>query len=288
MSDQWGQDGGRPDFAPPGFQGPVMRTAYVAPAPEPSAPQPPVEQEPVRFRLTGRTGVAIGAGLVAILLVSGAVTVWASSTGPKAAMPAAWTAEPSAAETLPLHPTAPVASGNRAATPTASSTASASARTSTSATKATATQATTYRTTMTAGLPACGGGGTVSTTAYTAKVPQGWTCLEGGRSASDPVLTLYNVDMDMIDITVTASKDAVAACGADIVSQVSTLEPQPDTMWGGKPAKTAKIAVTNLTGQVRCVESKGVVYMMVGAPMGGTLENVVAGMSAVSTGWVWK
>jgi len=50
--------------------------------PSPYTPSPPADT-PERFGLNAKTGAAMVAGLVAILLVSGAVSVWASSARPQ-------------------------------------------------------------------------------------------------------------------------------------------------------------------------------------------------------------
>jgi hypothetical protein len=93
--------------------------------------------------------------------------------------------------------------------------------------------------------------------------------------------------MDVISVTVSTAKDAATACGSDLAKQ-ATVVAQPDTIWGGKTAKTAKVTATGIVAQARCVESKGTVYMMVGAPARGTLDSVVSTMTTVSTAWVWK
>ena len=235
-----------------------------------------------------KTGAAIVAGLVAILLVSGAVTVWASSTGPRAAMPAAWTAQPSSPPEVTVHPTVPVATGNRAtasATPSGSRTSTAAATTSVS--KQASTSSTTKVTTSQT-LQPCSAGQTVSTTVFSLKVPTGWKCFEQATSGTQAVIALYNESMDVIQVSVSPSKDAVTACGAYLATQSTGVVAQPDTAWGGKPAKTAKVTVSSLTAQARCVESKGVIYMMVGAAGKGTYDSVVTSMSAVATAWVWK
>ncbi len=233
--------------------------------------------------------MAVVAGLAAILLISGAVTVWASSSGPKPAMPAAWTAGPSAATTLPQHATVPVATGNRA---TSSTTASTTSRTTSAAATKTFpsdVQAPTIKiTTGTGTLPACSGGRTVSTAVFTLKVPAGWTCIEQ-TSGNVALIAIYDESLDVIQVPVSPSTDVVTACGAYLATQSSsTVVAQPDTAWGGKTAKTAKVTVSSLTAQARCAESKGIIYMMVGAATGGTYESVVTAMGAVSSAWVWK
>jgi hypothetical protein len=229
------------------------------------------------------------AGLVAIVLVCGAVTVWASSSTPKAAMPAAWTAEPSTASTVPQHATVPVATGNRA---TSSTTPSATSRTTSSlATTATSSgaQASTTKTTTSGSPPSCAGGQTVSMAVFSLKVPAGWKCFEQTTSGTGALIAIYDDGMDVIQVSVSPSKDVIAACGAYLASTSTTsVVAQPDTIWGGKTAKTAKVTVSIITAQARCAESKGTIYMMVGAPARGTFDSIVAAMSAVSSAWVWK
>jgi hypothetical protein len=238
--------------------------------------------------MTMKTGAALVAGVVAILLVSGAVTVWASSSRPQSAMPAAWTAEPSAAATVAQHPTAPVATGNRASSSTTAST-TALATSSGTAAKSTSSApqaSTTTKITTTSGtLPSCSGGQTVSTSVFSLKVPVGWKCYE----QTGAIIGMYNDEMDIIQVTVSPSKDVVTACGAYLATQSTTsVVAQPDTVWGGKTAKTAKITDSILTAQARCAESKGTIYLMVGATAKGNLDNVVAAMSSISSAWVWK
>jgi hypothetical protein len=240
-----------------------------------------------------KTGVGLAAGLVAVLLVSGAVTVWATSARPQSAMPAAWTAAPSAAATTEAqHATAPVATGNRA---TSSATASTTSRTTSSgtATKGTSSSAqasTTTKTTTTNGtLPSCSGGQTVTTSVFSLKVPEGWKCFEQTTSATGAIIGMYDDGLDVLQISVSPAKDVVSACGAYLAFQPNAIVlAQPDTVWGGKTAKTAKVTVSSFTAQARCAESKGTIYVMVGSPGYGTLDSVVAAMSAVSSAWLWK
>jgi hypothetical protein len=263
VSDQSGQNGARPEF-------------------------PPQEQhEPARPRLTTKTGAAILAGLLAILLVSGAVTVWASSSTPKAAMPAAWTAEPSAATTVAQQATAPAATGNRASS---STTASSTARTTSTATgKVTSASAHASTATTSSSLPSCSGGQTVTTSVFSLKVPEGWKCFEQTTSATGAIIGMYDDGLDVLQISVSPAKDVVSACGAYLAFQPNAIVlAQPDTVWGGKTAKTAKVTVSSFTAQARCAESKGTIYVMVGSPGYGTLDSVVAAMSAVSSAWLWK
>lgn len=240
-----------------------------------------------------KTGAALVAGLVAILLVSGAVTVWASSSRPQSAMPAAWTAEPSAATTtVAQHATVPVATGNRATSSTNASTTArtTSSGTATKGTSASAQASTTTKTTTTNGtLPPCSGGQTVSTSVFSLKVPAGWKCFDQTTSGTGAIIGMYNDGMDIIQISVSPAKDVVSACGTYLATQSNAnVLAQPDTVWGGKTAKTAKVTFPSLTAQARCAESKGTIYTMVGAPARGTLDSVVAAMGTVSSAWLWK
>jgi hypothetical protein len=236
-----------------------------------------------------KTGAALVAGLVAILLVSGAVTVWATSARPRSAMPAAWTAEPSAATSAPQHATVPVATGNRG---TASPTTSTPTRTTTSGsattTIATSKQASTASKTTTSSSTLTCSGGQIVSNAFSVKIPAGWMCWDERTSTDGKVVLNSTGGLDVIQITVTQLTDPVAACRAYLAQQGTTLVLLPDTRWGGKTATTANVVMGALTAQVRCAESKGVVYMMAGAPEGGTLDTVVAGMNAMGTAWVWK
>ena len=255
--------------------------------PSPSTPSPPADA-PERFRLNAKTGAALVAGLVAIMLVSGAVSVWASSARPQSAMPPAWTAEPGGSPTAGPHPTLPAATDNRATAPTTSRTTSTPSTTGTPSGKTASTGASkpTLSATMTT-LPACKGGDVVTGTSWSVKVPNGWTCFEETATTVQILLAIHDQGMDVISVTVSTAKDAATACGSDLAKQ-ATVVAQPDTIWGGKTAKTAKVTATGIVAQARCVESKGTVYMMVGAPPRGTLDSVVSTMTTVSTAWVWK
>ena len=62
----------------------------------------------------------------------------------------------------------------------------------------------------------------------------------------------------------------------------------PDSTWGGKVSKTAKITYRSHDGEARCVYTNGYTYVMVGMVVGGSLEQVVAGEAALAQSWVWK
>jgi hypothetical protein len=124
---------------------------------------------------------------------------------------------------------------------------------------------------------------------FSLKVPAGWTCFEQATSGTGAILGMLNEGMDVIQVSVSPSKDVVTACGAYLATQSTTsVVAQPDTAWGGKTAKTAKVTVSTITAQARCTESKGTIYMMVGATGRGAFDSVVASMGSVSSAWVWK
>jgi hypothetical protein len=124
---------------------------------------------------------------------------------------------------------------------------------------------------------------------FSLKVPVGWKCFEQTTLPTGAIIGMYNDGMDIIQVTVSPSKDVVTACGAYLATQSTTsVVAQPDTVWGGKTAKTAKVTVSSLTAQARCAESKGTIYLMVGATAKDNLGDVVAAMSSISSAWVWK
>jgi hypothetical protein len=217
-------------------------------------------------RISTKTAIALVAGLVAIVLVGGTVAVWASGPRPQAAMPAAWTAAPGSASPSSdgQHPTMPVATGNRGTT---------AARTSP---------------TSNASMLTCSGGEVVSD-AFSVKIPAGWMCWDERTTDDGKVVLNSTGGLDVIQITVTELSDPVEACRLYLGTQVTTVTPQPDTDWGGRPATTANVVVmAPITAQVRCAEWRGVVYLLAGLPEEGSLDTVVAGMDAMSSAWVWK
>lgn len=42
------------------------------------------------------------------------------------------------------------------------------------------------------------------------------------------------------------------------------------------------------SGQARCVNALGYSYVMVGMVINGTLDQIVAGETALAQSWVWK
>ncbi|MGV8848321.1 MAG: hypothetical protein ACOH16_02125 [Propionibacteriaceae bacterium] len=97
--------------------------------------------------------------------------------------------------------------------------------------------------------------------------------MHGGPSEPDVLGLIYNPEWDIIQVTAIGSKDAATGCGADLARQVTRLVPQPDTVWGGTASRTAKVEVGGLTGQARCVKSKGIGYMMFGVPPSGHVRQ---------------
>jgi hypothetical protein len=184
-----------------------------------------------------------------------------------------------------------VATGNRS---TASPTTSTPTRTTTSGsattTIATSKQASTASKTTTSSSTLTCSGGQIVSNAFSVKIPAGWMCWDEGTSDDGKIVLRSTGGLDIIQITVTKLTDPVAACRAYLAQTVTTtVTPQPDTMWGGRTATTANVVLMgDLTAQVRCAESRGVVYMLAGLPEGGMLDTVVAGMDAMCSAWVWK
>ena len=125
------------------------------------------------------------------------------------------------------------------------------------------------------------------TAVWTAIAPSGWSCLTGSTS-NGTQLGLVNARREIIALGVVTSKDAATACGADLANQMTSVTAQPDTKWGGKAAKTATVAAMGLEEEARCVESNGIVYMLVGDMPQDTQTSVIAAMDALASSWVWK
>ena len=158
-----------------------------------------------------------------------------------------------------------------------------------STTKATtATEATTASTadTTTAGpggaLDASCSGSTIDGSGFSAKIPTGWSCtsLSGGLILSDKK---YDTMMVM---DISGTSDAAAACAS--LATAGTVTALPDTQWGGKTAKTVSTDSGGSKVHVRCVSVNDSVYYLMGIPISGTYEEVVAGADALTGAWTWK
>jgi hypothetical protein len=158
-----------------------------------------------------------------------------------------------------------------------------------STTKATtATEATTAGTadTTTAGaggaLDASCSGSTIDGSGFSAKIPTGWSCtsLSGGLVLSDKKFDTLMV-MD-----ISGTSDAAAACAS--LASAGTVTALPDTQWGGKTAKTVTTDNGGSKVHVRCVSVNDSVYYLMGIPISGTYDEVVAGADALTGAWTWK
>jgi len=130
-------------------------------------------------------------------------------------------------------------------------------------------------------------GQTMATAAWKANVPSGWTCVNGDGSGGIQ-FGLLDGDNDLIALGIVAGTDVATACGPGLVGQGATITALPDTTWGGKTAKTVKIAVMGVESQARCVNSNGTVYVLIGDQTQGTHASVITAIDALTASWVWK
>ena len=153
---------------------------------------------------------------------------------------------------------------------------------------ATATEATTdstadeTTTTPTGSSEISCSGSTISSGAFTAKIPTGWECASqsGGLVLSDAKYDTLMV-MDISD-----TSDAAATCTA--LANSGTVTALADTKWGGKTAKTVDVDSGGSKVHLRCVSVKNSVYYLMAIPITGTYAEVVAGVDALTSGWTWK
>lgn len=243
--------------------------------------EPGPEQTPPRpLRITPKLVLGVVAALVAIVVVSSGVGVWASSASRPAVLPAEWTAPANASASAERHVSLPVATGDRPTGAASTSSVPTTTPTGTATSKVAPTGA--NRT-----LPACKSGGTASGATWTMKAPVGWTCMSGTTTNSLAVVAIYRAQGDMISVTLAESSTAAAACSTEL-ADFAVVEPQKDTIWGGRPAKTANATAGFVIAQARCVDWKGSVYIVVGIPAEGSVDTIVAAMDTFTASWVWK
>jgi hypothetical protein len=156
-----------------------------------------------------------------------------------------------------------------------------------SITKATtaATEATTAKTSVgPAGtLDVTCSGTTIDSSAFTAKVPSGWSC---ASQTSGLMLSDKKFDALMV-MDIAGTSDAAAACAS--LASAGPVTALPDTQWGGKTAKTVSMdSGGGSKVHVRCVSVNDSVYYLMGIPISGTYDEVVAGADALTSGWTWK
>ena len=131
-------------------------------------------------------------------------------------------------------------------------------------------------------LDASCSGSTIDGSGFSAQIPTGWSCtsLSGGLVLSDKKFDTLMV-MD-----ISGTSDAAAACAS--LETAGTVTALPDTQWGGKTAKTVTTDNGGSKVHVRCVSVNDSVYYLMGIPISGTYDEVVAGADALTGAWTWK
>lgn len=130
----------------------------------------------------------------------------------------------------------------------------------------------------------CNGGDTITTAAFTATVPKGWSC--DGREGDISIATPKN---DTIWIAHDNDLgDVAGACKyqADDLVAVSAL---PKQNWGGKTAIGYQgLDVSDIVG-LHCVVSNHQTWYFFYSPYGAAnLEAVRADVASIMSSWVWK
>lgn len=269
-----------PSFVPGSGQGAPYQGQPDPPQPNDGSPEPgtpPMASAPSSGesdRVPARYGyLAIGA-VILVAVIGIGLAVWSISWAPKTSPAAIWTYDPTTSASK-----APSGTASARAPTDASATGSASA-----VDGATASD----QPSITKQLPTCIPGHKIVTDGWSATVPSGWTCVSGSTTQSTTQLILANSNEELIALSVSPSKDAASACGADLARQVTSLTPLPDTVWGGRTATTATIVTARSEAQARCVQANGIVYTLVGDPTQGGHGTVIAVMDALTAGWVWS
>ena len=158
------------------------------------------------------------------------------------------------------------------------------APTSSTTNATTATKATTAKTSVgPAGtLDVTCSGTTIDSSAFTAKVPSGWSCASQTISL---ILSDKKFDTLMV-MDIAGTSDAAAACAS--LASAGPVTALPDTQWGGKTAKTVSMDSGGSKVHVRCVSVNDSVYYLMGIPTSGMYDEVVAGADALTGAWTWK
>lgn len=126
-------------------------------------------------------------------------------------------------------------------------------------------------------------GSSAGTPDWHAVIPAGWSCeYEAGAE-----VTLINDTYDTIMVQATNTRSASIGCGSDLARE-ATVTALPDSTWGGKVSKTAKITYRSYDGEARCVYTNGYTYVMVGFVVQGTFEDLVAGEVELTQSWTWS
>jgi len=159
------------------------------------------------------------------------------------------------------------------------------APTSSTTNATTATKATTAKTSVgPAGtLDVTCSGTTIDSSAFTAKVPSGWSC---ASQTSSLMLSDKKFDTVMV-MDIAGTSDAAAACAS--LATGGPVTALPDTQWGGKTAKTVSMdSGGGSKVHMRCVSVNDSVYYLMGIPVSGMYDEVVAGADALTGAWTWK
>lgn len=118
---------------------------------------------------------------------------------------------------------------------------------------------------------------------WQAVVPAGWSC----EYQAGAEITVINGTYDTIMVQATNTGSAAAACSTDLARE-ATVTALPDSTWGGKVSKTARIKYHSYDGEARCAYTNGFAYVMVGLVVKGTLGAVAAGEAALAQSWMWN
>ena len=240
-------DENRTDEVPSGE--PPVEASADAPA-DSAAPRPPKTP-----------WVAVGVGVVALLTIL-LVALSYALPAPRATVPTAWTASPSASVR------------------TSKVTVSATPRPSSAAPTTLATDAPTGFPTSTR----CGAGQVIMGAAWTAVVPTGWSC--AGGPATVGTTSFQSATGDVISVGLSTAKDAVTACSSPFGDQAATVERFPDTTWGGRKAVTVNAQFPAMVVHYRCVQTSSGVYLM-GGVVRSSADALIAGMDGLTASWVW-
>ena len=259
------QQGGYRPQAPYGQEPPGYgQQPYGAPQGQPGANpygqanaawSPPGGAPPQPPKKKSHAGIIVAVvAIVLVLIVAGGAAMWLSQAQ-------------SAFKTVVAVSTAPYPNATKATTATEATTASTEDTTTTGAGGV---------------LDASCSGSTIDGSGFSAKIPTGWACtsMSGGLILSDKK---YDTLMVM---DISGTSDAAAACAS--LTTVGTVTALADTQWGGKTAKTVSTDSGGSKVHVRCVSVNDSVYYLMGIPISGTYEEVVAGADALTGAWTWK
>jgi len=239
--------GQQPYGAPQGQPGPnpygQANAAWSPPGGAP--PQPPKKKS--------HAGIIVAVvAIVLVLMVAGGAAMWLSQAQ-------------STTKTAVTTSTAPTSSTTKATTTATKATTAASQATGPAGT-----------------LDVTCSGTTIDSSAFTAKVPSGWSC---ASQTSSLVLSDKKYDTLMV-MNLSYTSDAATVCNS--LASAGTMTALPDTQWGGQTAKTADLESSGTKMHVRCVSVNNSVYYLMAIPITGTYAEIVAGVDALTSGWTWK